>query len=456
MLRRRSLALPLILALALAARVGVIVATPDFSPVWDARDYDLHALSIAHGHGYPSSPFGRSEPTAFRPPLYPVVLASVYAVGGGQTAGRLLQALLGVAVVALIYMISERLWDRRVAAVAGAIAAVFPPLVLYSATLLTEPLFVLLVLAALLVTLEFRRGERLRWAIAAGVLSGLAALTRGNGILLVVAAGLGVWTMRPRFSRTALTPPLVVALVALVTVMPWVIRNTIVFDRFVGISTQGGTLLAGTYNAESRAMADHPGEPQQAWQLKTFQALYRQGDLDEAQRSSRLTNEALSYMGDHPGYVVETMAWNTLRIFGVVRDHRARVTETGLIHATQTDSLENEWLRNLQAIGIERLVSPIIPGSLYLIMLLALVGIGAQIGSLRSPRAPPFVWSFPLLLVLPAVLFWGLQRYRAPLDPFLVMLAAVGIVALAEQVARRAASVPASGHQGKARERVTS
>ena len=49
MLRRRSVALPLILVLALVARVGVIAATPHFVPVFDAWDYDRHALSIASG-----------------------------------------------------------------------------------------------------------------------------------------------------------------------------------------------------------------------------------------------------------------------------------------------------------------------------------------------------------------------------------------------------------------------
>jgi 4-amino-4-deoxy-L-arabinose transferase-like glycosyltransferase len=162
-LRRPSLALLLILALALVARVGVIVATPDFAPLNDSREYDRHALWIAHNQSYPG---------AFWPPLYPVLLAGVYALGGGWTAGRLLGALLGVAAVALIFVISERLWSRRVAIVSGAIAAVFPPLVLYSASLRTEPLFLLLVLATLLATLEYRRDERLRWAIAAGISAG--------------------------------------------------------------------------------------------------------------------------------------------------------------------------------------------------------------------------------------------------------------------------------------------
>ena len=68
-------------------------------------------------------------------------------------------------------------------------------------------------------------------------------------------------------------------------------------------------------------------------------------------------------------------------------------------------------------------------GSLSLVYLLAGAGIVAQVRRL-APRAPPFVWAIPLLMVVPAIPVYGLPRYRAPVDPFLVMLAAVGASAL--------------------------
>jgi 4-amino-4-deoxy-L-arabinose transferase-like glycosyltransferase len=277
-------------------------------------------------------------------------------------------------------------------------------------------------LLAVLAVLEKRTDGRLRWAVLAGIACGLAALTRSNGVLLVVAAGLGAWTVRPRFSRAALVSPLAIVLTALVTVLPWVARNSIVFDRFVGISTQAGVGLAGTYNAESRREGRYPGHPRPPWQLATFRALYERPDLDEAERSAHLNKRALDYLREHPGYVFESVAWNTLRVFEVVRDQPFERVFPGLV---------------LHALGVQRLVSPLVPVSLYVVVALALIGVAAQAGALRSPRAPPFVWAFPLLMVLPAVAVWGLSRYRVPVDPFLVMLAAVGVVAAAEAVSRR-------------------
>lgn len=399
-------------------RVGVIVATPGFQPIFDAADYDRHAIAIVDGQPYFSQFAPPPAPSAFRPPLYPLALAVVHVLGGAGTGGRLLGALLGVATVLLAFLIASRLWGRRAAVVTGALAAVFPPLVLLNASLLSESLFLPLELAVLLATLEYRDRRKLRWAVLAGALCGLAALTRVNGLLLVIAALVGVWTLRPRSRRSALLASLAVLVAAVVTVAPWTIRNTIVFGRFVGISTQGGYALAATYNPES-ARVQPPGRPIQTQQLATFRALYRDRSLDEGERASRLTARAVDFAIAHPGYVTQAVFWNTLRVFELHRD--------GPYHLTFQAGF-------LQAVGAGRLVSPIVPASVYLMLVLALVGALTQLGLIRATRAPRFVWLFPGLMVLPAIAVYGLARYRAPLDPFLLMLAAVALVTLAERL----------------------
>lgn len=426
-MRLRALAgLPGILALALGARIAAIAASSDFRPIFDAADFDRHAASIAAGNGYPPPQLGLHGPTAFRPPLYPIALAVVHKLGGGWTAGRVLGALLGTLTVALVFLVAQRLWDGRVALVAALIAAVFPPLVVLSASLLSEQLFLPLVLASLLAVLVYRERGGLRWAIAAGVLCGLAILARTSGAPYVLALAAGAWAARPRFRRAALVPPLVVVLATALTVAPWVIRNAAVFHRFAGLGTGAGYALAGTYNAESRARGDHPGEPFSPNVLRTFRDVFAQRDLDEDQFTGKLNDRATHYIEDHPGYVVETVAWNVLRVFEVERRGSFRTN-----FATQ----------EVQALGVERLGSPIaFLGSLYVVLTLALVGLAAQLGLLPSRRAPPFVWWVPVLLLLPALAIYGLPRYRAPVDLFLVMLAAVALVALRDRSRRRDAA----------------
>jgi 4-amino-4-deoxy-L-arabinose transferase-like glycosyltransferase len=411
---RPSTALLLILGLALIARIVVVVATPHFVPIFDARDFHRHATSLANGHGYPPTELPGHGASAFRPPLYPLALAAVQVVGGWLTAERLLGALLGVVTVLLVFELSRRIWGERVAVVAGVIAAVFPPLVFLNASLLSEVLFIPLVLAAPLAVLEFRKDGRLRWALLAGVLCGLATLTRGNGALLLLAVCAGVWIKRPRFGRAALAAPLATLLAALVVVTPWAVRNTIVFHRFVGLSTETGFALAGTYNPESRQQARHPGEPHSPDKLAIFKPVFRRPGLDEAARVGLLNHEAVTYMGAHPGYVLETTAWNVLRVFDIERP-------------ALSFKLEYEGLQ-LEALGVDRLATPLVLVSGYVLLALAVLGAVAQARWFRARRAPAFVWAVPVLMVLPALVVYGLARYRAPLDPFLVMLAALAIV----------------------------
>jgi 4-amino-4-deoxy-L-arabinose transferase-like glycosyltransferase len=413
----------MILALALVVRVGVIVGTPHFQPIFDAAHYDRLGAAIASGGPY-AGQFVPHTPSAFRPPLYPVALALVHLLGGGWDGGRLLGAVLGVVTVLLVMLVATRIWGRRVALVAGTLVAVFPPLVALNASLLSESLFLPLVLGVLLSTLEYRRTRRLRWAVLAGVLCGLAALTRVNGLLLVVAAAAGTWGGRPRWSRRALVAPALIALVAAVTVTPWVVRNTFAFHRFVGISTQSGYALAATYNRAS-ARLHPPGRPLQTQRLAIFRDLYNTGggELDEGERGSRLTHSALTFAAGHPGYVAQTLLWNTLRVFDLQHD--------GVRYDLSFQA------GYLQAIGDKRLASPVVPASVYLTVILALAGAILEALAPRGQRAPWFVWLFPVLMALPAIAVYGIPRYRSPIDPFAAMLAAVALVGLLDRLRAR-------------------
>src|SRR5512132_951064 len=97
----------LLLVLALVVRLGYVAATPDYRAVHDAHNYDVHARSIAAGHGFARIGAGPSGETAFRPPGYPYLLAGVYALSGGERAkpsrrmlaGRVANALIGTVIV---------------------------------------------------------------------------------------------------------------------------------------------------------------------------------------------------------------------------------------------------------------------------------------------------------------------------------------------------------------------
>ncbi len=408
-----------VVAVALLVRVLVVILTPHFVPQTDSAAYDRTAVSLAQHGRFPASDF-TSGPTAFRPPVFPLALAVVYKVVGISSAatrweaGRLLEAALGAVAVALVAMIALRLWGRRAALLAGLIAAVYPPLVLVGSSLMTEPLFIALLLAAVLTALIARDSEhRWRYEVLTGVLVGLGALTRGNGIALLVPICFLVWSHRPRLSRRSVLSPLVVIGATAVTLTPWVVRNAHEFHQPV-VTTETGFAVAGTYS--SAAAKDR--EFTALWlppATQTNQVLRNHPGLNEAALSNHLTSLGVSYAEAHPGYVPKVLWWSSLRLL-----------DLGGIHYER-------WLAQFEAYPLSLAVL-----SVYAFWILALLGmLGAFTGSAR--RAPLALWACPLVVCLITLPIQGSTRYRSPADPFIVMLAVLGLLAAAEAIRARVA-----------------
>ncbi|HEX8120682.1 MAG TPA: glycosyltransferase family 39 protein [Solirubrobacteraceae bacterium] len=381
-----------ILALALLLRLGVAVLYDPPPLAGDAADYARHAAAIADTGHYPQSA-GALEggPTAFRPPGYPLVLAAVYEVAGRDDAPRVFGALLGTLAVALLGLVALRLFDRRTALVAMAIAAVFPPLVMVSVAQLSEGLFIVLVLGALACLLE--GPDRLRWVVAVGVLAGAAALTRTNGLVVLLPLLIAARGARPRVALLA---------AAVVVIAPWTIRNAVVFDRFVPPTTQLGAAFAGAYNDAART-DDHLTAAWRPPTMPPYAALRRPG-VDEAELDRAFRGEALDYARDHPAYPLAVVYWNSARMLNLAdADYDRGVSREAGVESGFADSSRYAF---------------------WVVALLALAG--ALAGGARA--APRWLWLFPLLLWLSVAVTIGATRYRTPADPFLILLAATTAV----------------------------
>jgi len=222
------------------------------------------AERFASGQGY-VGPTG--APTAYFPPGYPLVLGAVFrgasalGIDGSRPAlASGLNVVLGTATVALLALLAIRLFGWRVAAVAAVLAACFPTLVGYSSLTLGEPLFIFLVVLAMVLALWEPLGAAsapwLRLAGAAMTL-GLALLVRPVGALLVVALVVGVALSVDRRRAIGLSA-MVVGLVAVVLV-PWAVRNAAVVDAGLTLSTNTGDNLCIGNNPEAGGTFAIPG-----------------------------------------------------------------------------------------------------------------------------------------------------------------------------------------------------
>jgi hypothetical protein len=409
----------LLLLLALAVRVGYVLHTSDFATRLDSHIYDSLARGLVQGHGWAYGP------SAYRPPGYPIFLAGIYELVGTPngvitsviphgvfTSVRLVEAVFATLTIGLLGLLALQIAGRTAMLIALAIGAVYLPLVLVGVSLMSESLFVLLVLAATNCAVRARAAtHRYRWIVLAGAFAGLSALTHGNGLVLALALPFVVWTGRPRFSRAAIAAPALLLVAMALTIMPWTIRNANAQHAFVPVSTELGPTLTGTYNHVS-------ARRRYIWAIRgysDYRAITKNKNLSEAQLDSRLTSAVISYIGRHPTAVPEAMFWNTMRLLDLQGRRVSRMT-------AHTDE---DATASIADIGVF---------SFWIIAALAIAG-GFTAVARRVPRV---LWIVPLLLWLSvAPVTTGTPRFRAALDPFVILLAAFGLQALVTALARR-------------------
>jgi 4-amino-4-deoxy-L-arabinose transferase-like glycosyltransferase len=416
-----------ILLVALAVRVGYVQHTP-FKAVNDAGTYNRLASNVAETGDYdtgsaPGSGAGGSRgPTAYFPPGFPYVLAVADIIDGHRSGHkpalkgeRIEQAVIGTVAVGLLGLVASELLGGVAALVAMALAAAYPVLIEQTGTLIAENLLVALELAAVWTALRARRSEHpYRWILATGLLCGLATLTHQNAILLVLPLGVAVWPAGriggmggTRYRGVAL---LIVATAAMIA--PWTIRNATELHRFIPVSDETGVTLVGTYNPNSAAMTTIPFKWRFFWDIPSDGHLMRTaGRYTEPQIGDRLQSQALHYISRHPAAPLQAGWHNLVRLL----------------------ELEGPaaWHASALAIGLHVDVAHTGVIAFWIMAALALAGACTRLA--RS--VPAWLWAIPILLAL-SVVFINVEtpRFREPIEPFLVLLAACAVTTAAQRV----------------------
>jgi 4-amino-4-deoxy-L-arabinose transferase-like glycosyltransferase len=209
-----------------------------------AQNIKLHGVfsyGAPHTWGAPGllNTEGPFVPTAARPPLYPLLIASLW---WGEARPllevRVAQCLMGGLVAVLAYLIGLRIFGRRAALFAGLGMAFAPVSATLPAAILTETLF------TFLLTLGMWLWER-KYLVMAGVVLGLATLTRA--ILLPILAAIALMAVMLKFSRVT---HLKILLGAALVIAPWTVRNAITQHAFVPVASTGwgANIFLGTYD----------------------------------------------------------------------------------------------------------------------------------------------------------------------------------------------------------------
>jgi 4-amino-4-deoxy-L-arabinose transferase-like glycosyltransferase len=304
----------------------------------DMFQYDMLARSIVSGNGYrwyaqadlnQLAPFVdfdlstvkdydpvRGIRTSFRAPLYPAFLALVYFFRGTGSsrffAARLAQAIfLGAPLAPLTYLVSLRLFSstsgvggvreerksERASKIAAWVVACYPMLLIYPLGLGTENPFFLLLLASFFFLLKsYKQPTSLNFLLA-GFFLGLTALTRSVILPFVGLTILWAWFILKRLRGAIL---IVSAFV--LTIAPWVIRNSLLHHKLTGIETSMGyNLYLGYYPQGNGSFVFGP-----SLDLLTI--------LDDAERDRIGTQKAIQFIEAQPERFIP-LAMNRLGFF---------------------------------------------------------------------------------------------------------------------------------------------
>ena len=386
-----------LLVLTLAVRGGVLVLTPG-TLADDPDGYRRLAENLLR-HGT----LGDGQtPTAYRPPLYPLMLAGCLALGksSGPAIG-VLHLAMGLATVWLVFLLGRR-WGlgRWPATLAAALVACDPILLAQSTQVMTEtPATLLAVLALVSLTSAGGQPSSGRAAVAGGALA-LATLCRPGLLVWTVAAGVALpASVRPWSLRLKVLGGLTLAVAFVLS--PWVIRNQIQFGRPILTTTHGGyTLLLGNNPKFYEYL--RTGAWGTVWDANELNAS-RTAPEDELQADRQAYTEARANISREPGMFFYSCLVRVGRLW------------SPLPHQIDPDEGPRRRLARY-AVGLWYLAE----------LLLAAVGLWAVF---RRGWRREWLWGLLLAGCLTAVhtFYWSQIRMRASLIPVVALAAAAGL-----------------------------
>ncbi len=411
----------LLLLIAFALRAAMILLR--FDELQQDRDLYLGlAEKIWQGAGF-TNPI-TSEPTAFRPPMY-VLLVSLFRGLGGDWGLALLHGLAGVATVWATCRCGFEMSLRWGAIAAGAFVAMDPLLIRYSSLAMTEVVFTALLSVTSLCWFYSRRSFGL--TVLTGISFGISALCRPTiwPMLVVIPVLAAFGRLHWKAGRQEdlefaswkflLGHLFVVGLVAFVVVLPWGLRNQLVLGQFKMTTTHGGyTLLLGNNRTFYEAVVQQPlgttwgdyasDDPrsQTQWYKRLTHELNERELTGEFARDQAQYEMAFAEISESPGDFLQSCLLRQLRLWSPVPQGE-----------------EAESLPGVVFVGLWAFY-----GTLYL---LAIAGFALSLSLKREPW--PLIWLLAMIITVAVVhtFYWSNARMRAPIIPALALLAGVSI-----------------------------
>jgi len=415
-----------IFALALLVRLFYLYEvskSPTFlTPIVDSATYHSLARSLAQA--------GQIQPEFFWQAFYyPVFLSGVYSFSGASViCPKFIQILLGSGLCVLVYRLGQKVFDRRTGALAGAITALYGPLIFFESELLATVWAAVWSVVLILLFLQAREKKRLRTYFVLGICGGLSIITRATFLPFFVAASIWlVFALRTesmQWTLIALNKAFVL-LGLLLILVPVATMCFYVTGRFSPLPESGPiNLYIGNNPDTSKTITLRPGLE---WS-NLSRLPYRHGAKDNRQAARFFMRRFWNYVTAEPISYLKGLVHKTVQFAG----SRELPRNVDLYASRKYSRLFSALVWKADGFGFPF-------GVLLPLALLGFIGphfaIRRKMETLRCrPRIPPPVVLFLILYPFSVILVFVTARYRTPVIPVMTVFAAAGFWAAIETI----------------------
>lgn len=387
----------------------------------DTLFYEIAAGQLAHGAGFSTL---TGAPTAHWPPGFPFLVSVGYrALGIHLKLVFVLNVVLSTATAVLLYVVATRMLGRAAGRFAGIAFALLPGPIFFTGLFLSETTFIFLLVGVL--ALAILLPERSWTPVVLGVALGVAALTRGEGLLMPVIP-LALWwghvDRRTWIRRTVI----LIGTMALV-VAPWTIRNAVVMDSFIPVATNPSTTLWSGHNPSANG---GPTYASPALLARIPPGL--SSPKHEVAEAHLLRTEAIHWAVRNP---LKELGLIPRRLLALNTGDRGALTTWA--NAPGDREVHTSGLIVLSVLG---------DAGGYGALFVALAAL-ALLGPRRLWRLHPGMQAVLAYLAVSlfayGVVYYGQFRYRVPLEPFMLLVGApIAATAWSQRARLRAAATP--------------
>ena len=312
-LENKKLLLAIIFAAAFVARLVTMLALETYKfPNEEAFGfgYGDTARYVALGEGFKTSHFlpGVARPTAVSPPGYVYLMAMIFSLFGIYSVAsaiilEIFQSLIAASACVVFYYLGKR-FHENVGLLAALGMAFYSPSILFS-VMRISPILLVVVLLGIIMLYLFKIQERwqTRDVVVCGILMGLNVLMEPTVILFYAAACIWLFFWSPQHRFRAMKSSVMMATICILCMLPWTIRNYLVFGTFVPIkSSMGGHLLQGNHPFSESEGAIFGPEIKKAFSAEELANLET---MDEVQANKLMEKKAIEFIRADPGTFIQ-------------------------------------------------------------------------------------------------------------------------------------------------------